>query len=148
MPRYTMPSDNDRPQSTGFGRRAPPPPATLPGDAGAAGQTLGPERRIAARKRVILVGKIIMGEGSVTVDCVIRDLSSSGIRVRVPESTPLSQEFGLLIVREALVLDCMVEWRRGDQAGLSVLASHDLRLPTNLPRLQWAQRLWRELAPR
>jgi hypothetical protein len=43
------------------------------------------EKRVAPRRKVFLVGKIVYGGETYTIDCTIRDISETGARVQVPD---------------------------------------------------------------
>jgi PilZ domain-containing protein len=108
--------------------------------AGAERRTSG-VRRTDLRARSLMSGKVIVGDGQMSIDCVIRNLSSRGARVTVPRSIDLPAAVGLLIVREALFCEAMVAWRKGDQTGLAFRTRHDLRKDTD-PSRRGVRALW------
>lgn len=105
------------------------------------------DRRSDHRERALLKGKIILAGGRMSADCVIRDLSSDGARVRVDSSVPLAGGLGLLVIRDGAMFDAVVAWRKGDQAGLAFSGRHDIRAAAD-PELAHVHALWVELAPR
>jgi hypothetical protein len=131
----------------GFGRRSTdpsPPDSVVP-----AVEELrtGENRRIASRARALLAGKIIIGRGLISPDCVIRDLSSSGARVRISAETDLPPKVSLLVIKEGLLFEANVAWRRGDQTGLAFVGQYDLRGDVDAAH-RGARALWVELADR
>ena len=144
MPGMYRVMDKDR-QQPGLGRRS----ADI-GPKAAAGYT-GVERRATVRRanpraRSLLTGKIVIGDGDVSHDCVVRNLSAKGARVRMAGAINLPSTFSLLVVREALLFDASIAWRRGEQIGLAFSGQHDLRTDVD-PAHRGARALWTALAP-
>jgi hypothetical protein len=97
--------------------------------------------------RALLSGKIIIGNGLMSPDCVIRDLSPGGARVRVPRTIELPSRVGLLVIKDGLLFDAIVAWRRDDEAGLAFSGQHDIRGDID-PAHRGVRALWAELTPR
>jgi hypothetical protein len=76
------------------------------------------DRRNARRHRVFKEGRIVLGDSSV-INCIIRDLSYSGARLKLSVSMALPDTFDLLIVSEGLLFPSRRVWRRGDHVGIS-----------------------------
>jgi hypothetical protein len=132
---------------SGFGRRSAdpsPPESIVP-----AVEELrtGENRRIASRARTLLAGKIIIGKGLISPDCVIRDLSLSGARVRISAETDLPPRVRLLAIKEGLLFEANVAWRRGDQTGLAFVGQCDLHGDVD-PARSGVRALWAQLADR
>ena len=108
--------------------------------AGAERRTSG-VRRTDVRARSLMSGKVIVGDCQMSIDCVIRNLSSRGARVTLPRSIDLPASIGLLILREGLFCEATVAWRNGDQTGLAFRARHDLRKDTD-PSRRGIRALW------
>jgi hypothetical protein len=106
----------------------------------------GMVRRAAPRARSLLAGKIIIGDGRESHDCVVRNLSTKGARVRVAGAVNLPGTVGLLVVKEGLLFDAAIAWRRGDQIGLTFSGQHDLREDVD-PAHRQARALWAALSP-
>jgi hypothetical protein len=132
---------------SGFGRRSPDP--SPPDSVVQAGEhvRIGENRRAASRARTLLAGKIITGRDLVSSDCLIRDFSSRGARVRISVTTDLPPKVSLLMIKEALLFEANVIWRRGDQTGLAFVAHYDLRRDVD-PARAGVRALWAELAAR
>lgn len=107
----------------------------------------GVRRRAMTRARTLLAGKIIIRGGMMSPDCVIRDLSPDGARVRVPRTILLPSSVGLLVTKDGVLFDAVVVWRRGDEAGLTFSDRHDIRGAVD-PANARAHALWAEHAPR
>jgi hypothetical protein len=101
-------------------------------------------RRFNLRARSLMTGKLIVGDCQMSIDCVIRNLSSRGARVSVPRSIHLPSEIGLLIVREGRYCDAAVAWRNGDLTGLTFRTRHNLKKDTD-PSRRGVRALWSAL---
>ena len=103
--------------------------------------------RRATRRRVLFSGVLVNDDGSSTLDCVIRDLSASGAKVRLAGSAPFPSELWLIEVREGLAFRCTVAWRNLPELGLAFLREHDLKTAAT-PELRMLHRIWAERAAR
>ena len=74
------------------------------------------ERRVAPRHRVLRSGKIILGKRAFVIDCIVRNLSSTGACISLPNATALPPKFDLLF--ENAVWHCTVVWRHSDRMGV------------------------------
>jgi hypothetical protein len=132
---------------SGFGRRSaglsPPDCAIL-----VAAEDVRPvdHRRRAHRARTLLAGKIIVAQGIIH-DCMIRDFSSSGARVRISAETGLPPRVSLLVIKEGLLFEADVAWRRSDETGLAFIGQYDLRRDVD-PARKGVRTLWAQLVLR
>ena len=110
-------------------------------------QNLTAEQRAAARQRVFLAGRLVYGDGDLTVDCSIRDLSQVGARVKLSGSVALPSIVHLIEIRTGQAFECEVAWRRLPEVGLRFTKIHDL---VNAPagELKMLRRVWAEGAAR
>jgi hypothetical protein len=76
------------------------------------------DKRYVPRRRVLKGGRILSADGTMVVDCVIRNLSVAGARLDVPATLALPHEFTLLDVQSERRYAATVAWRRGDQMGV------------------------------
>jgi PilZ domain len=106
----------------------------------------GVVRRSGARARSLLSGKLVIDGGRISFDCVIRNMSSRGARVELAPSIELPATVGLLIVREGLLCDAKVVWRRNGETGLTFHGRHDLRRDAD-PARRGIRALWAAVAP-
>jgi hypothetical protein len=105
------------------------------------------DRRPGRRKRVLLGGRVAMHDGAQVFDCSIRNLSDGGARITVPNTQPLPSHVYLINLRDRLVYECVVVWKRGGEAGVSFLKT----LPVGElgeTNLAYLKRLWTERAAR
>jgi hypothetical protein len=80
---------------------------------------LSAEPRSAARGRTFLAAKISWDDGAFSLDCVMRDLSESGARLRLPASRAVPTSFYLLEVRTGEIWEVQVAWRRYPDIGVT-----------------------------
>jgi PilZ domain len=66
---------------------------------------------------VLKEGRIVI-RGHSTIDCVIRDMSQSGAKLRLQGSVHLPEMFDLLLVKDATIIPAKLAWRKGDLAGV------------------------------
>jgi hypothetical protein len=75
------------------------------------------ETRVASRHRVLKAATIEFGGDS--IDCVIRDLSTTGAQLEVSNQTSgIPTKFTLVIPGDALHLPCAVVWRSQYRIGV------------------------------
>ena len=74
--------------------------------------------RAARRQRVLKEGKIVFNHNSSVFDCTIRDLSESGAKILCEHSGAVPDECRLVTLKDNLIRDAKVMWRRGEQLGL------------------------------
>ena len=74
------------------------------------------ETRIAFRHRVLKAATIEFRGDS--IDCVIRDLSTTGAALEVSNQTGIPAKFTLVIPGDALHLPCAVVWRSQYRIGV------------------------------
>ena len=136
----------ERPQS-GLGPRLMAPNPDKKPDGVVLKGYIDAERRAYHRARTLFAGKIIIGDGSISPDCMIRNLSVAGARVRIARSIDLPGVVGLLVIKEGLLFDATVIWRNGDETGVTFSGQHDMRRDTD-PGRKIVRMLWDELRPR
>ena len=94
---------------------------------GAVGNTLVTETpgeaRVAPRRRVLKAGIAASNERRLTVACMVRDVSTTGARLRVDGSVAIPDTFELIIEVDGLEADCQVVWRKGSEVGARFLAA-------------------------
>jgi PilZ domain-containing protein len=75
------------------------------------------ETRIAPRHRVLKAAKIDCG--GATIDCTVRDLSTTGAALEVPVKMDIPAKFILVVPGDGLHLPCHVVWRREFRIGVA-----------------------------
>jgi hypothetical protein len=74
------------------------------------------EKRIAPRKRILKAGKIEFGWGA--IDCVVRNISSTGASLEVESPVGIPDRFDLVIVLDRLRRQSRVVWRKEKRLGV------------------------------
>jgi len=71
------------------------------------------------RRRTLKNGKVVLPGSWGRYDCVIKDVSDTGARIRVAgESAILPKEFELVFVTEGLAYNVLLKWRRDAECGV------------------------------
>ena len=100
------------------------------------------------RQRTILRGKVVFGLlAGRSLDCVIRDLSPSGAKVRLAGAEPLPKSVWLLDVCHGLAFQAQVVWSRDRDAGLKFTQTRILT-DEQAPEFKAIRQLWLECLPR
>jgi hypothetical protein len=81
------------------------------------------ELRKDRRNRAFKEGQIVFNSGSSLIDCIIRDRTKTGAKVRVPAATLLPKSFELLSVGEGMLYPAEIRWRRGDDLGVEFVGA-------------------------
>lgn len=106
------------------------------------------ERRTSARHRTLFTGVLVHRPEGLTTDCAVRDLSDTGVQVRVFGPLYLAAPIMLLIPKLEKAWEATVAWKRELAIGLYFLREIDLRsAPTSEPE-NTVRRIWRERAGR
>ena len=97
------------------------------------------DRRAGPRTAMQHAGKVLCG--AFAWDCVIRDMSSTGLRIQMLSSASPPESVQLVDLVSGFAHDAKVMWQKDREFGLKILRSHDLRgLATS--SLQTAKRIW------
>jgi two-component system cell cycle response regulator len=81
------------------------------------------ERRGRRRRQVLKAGQIITDSESSTTDCIIRDLSESGARLRMAATGAVPKSFLLLVKDENVVVPVERVWRNDHEVGVKLVGS-------------------------
>jgi hypothetical protein len=77
------------------------------------------EHRREVRQKTFLKGRIIFNKGASSMDCLVRDLSASGARLALTETTTLPEGFDLYIPQKEKTYRASLCWRRADGIGVT-----------------------------
>ena len=105
------------------------------------------DQRRARRPRVFLAGRLIHGDAWLTLDCVIRDLTDTGARLKLPGPAALPSQVTLIEVGTGMAHACEVSWRRLPEIGVRFLSSDDLN-KAGPPELARLRRMWQDARAR
>jgi hypothetical protein len=89
------------------------------------------ERRSSSRQKSFLQGRIYYNNRRSTVDCLIRDLSEAGARLKLSEAITVPEAMELYIPNREEVHRARVEWRSGNEMGVSF--GDEVRAPSVAP---------------
>src|SRR5438067_13825598 len=78
-------------------------------------------RRSSTRQKCLLQGRIYFNNRQSTVDCLIRDLSSGGARLKISEAVAVPEMIDLYILAKDETCRAKVRWRRGEEVGVSFI---------------------------
>lgn len=105
------------------------------------------ERRVEPREAVRQPVRACFGENfGLWADCELRDLSASGAKIHLSSLYKLPPRFILLLHQTGVAYEVVLKWRRGDLAGLSFEARHELE-STHEPHLASIREAWVGLRP-
>ncbi|MBM0204671.1 PilZ domain-containing protein [Micromonospora sp. STR1s_5] len=76
------------------------------------------EHRKASRQRALKGAQIVLNQGASVIDCIARDISSTGARLRVASPLGIPEQFDLVIGLDGTRHKCRVAWRRADEIGV------------------------------
>ena len=105
------------------------------------------DQRKTTRQRVFLSGKVVFGETDLTVDCLIRDLSRTGAKVKLAGVLPLPPDVYLLELKSGMAFESRIVWRRLPEIGLQFINAHKLSDAVD-PRILRLKRIWIESVAR
>jgi PilZ domain len=89
------------------------------------------ERRSSSRQKSFLQGRIYFNNRRSTVDCLIRDLSETGARLKFSEAITVPESMELYIPNREEIHRARVEWRSGNEMGVSF--GDEIRSPSIAP---------------
>src|SRR5579872_5137829 len=98
------------------------------------------ESRARPRARSLLAGIACYEDYSVSFDCVIRDLSEGGARLRLPSLATLPSHFYLINVKAGIAYGARIAWITGRDIGVSWRKRIPLQEPN--PEFSYLRRLW------
>jgi hypothetical protein len=105
------------------------------------------DHRRAQRQRSFLGGKLVYGDGAFTLDCVVRDITTTGARVKVPEGQAVPDTVFLVEMRSGIAYEARVAWKRHPEIGLEFVHQHGLA-EASTPHMMILKRLWIETQQR
>lgn len=105
------------------------------------------EARVAPRRKVLKAGTAAFNNRHLTTSVTVRDMSSTGARLRVDSVAAIPDTFELIIAADGLEADCQVVWRKTNEIGVKFLGAPRIvatkraqvinpMLPTQAPSLR------------
>jgi hypothetical protein len=81
------------------------------------------EKRDAARKKSFLRGLVYFGNSPSATDCLVRDISETGARLKFSSPPASTDNLDLHIPVKGSTFHATVSWRNGDEIGVSFVTS-------------------------
>src|SRR5262245_61117803 len=78
-------------------------------------------RRVSARQKSFLQGRIYFNNRRSTVECLIRDLSASGAKLRYSDAVVVPDLIELYILAKDETYRGRIQWRQGDEVGVAFI---------------------------
>ena len=86
------------------------------------------ERRKEARHRVLKGGKVFYNNYAISFDCMIKDESTHGMKLKIDPNIMFPDTFALLNRKDGTLADARIVWAAGDQVGVEFLSEmEDIR---------------------
>jgi hypothetical protein len=76
------------------------------------------DARRANRERTLLPGRISFGDGILSMECIVMQLSESGARIKLPPGVSLPDRFHIAIPQREVNCHARLIWRKTDQAAV------------------------------
>jgi hypothetical protein len=86
--------------------------------ADSSGQSKAAEGRRSKRARTFLQARISYGDGAISTECTVNQLSELGARINVAESIALPEMFDLIIPQKSVSRRAKLVWRKDDHVGV------------------------------
>jgi hypothetical protein len=83
------------------------------------------ESRSGQRRRMLKQAQIVTNLGHSTIDCIVRDISPGGARLRVENSLAVPAQFELLLLTENARTPAQVVWRKATEVGVRFAKAAD-----------------------
>jgi hypothetical protein len=96
------------------------------------------ERRKSVRSRTFLGGTIAFNRRKSTMDCHVRNFSSTGAKVAFTNAASIPDQFDLSIARTERLFRARMVWRGANEAGVAFVSEYQQAEPVPL---EWAKRL-------
>ena len=77
------------------------------------------ERRTLTRQKSFLQGRIYFNNRRSSIDCLVRDYSETGARLKLSETITVPESMELYIPNREEIHRARVEWRNGNEMGVS-----------------------------
>jgi hypothetical protein len=89
------------------------------------------DKRRVRRQRVLKEGRIVTLDTQSVVNCVVRDLSATGARLKCGDQVAVPNAFHLQVGHERTMRPARAVWRRGNEIGI-VFAGEPVPTPRGI----------------
>ena len=76
------------------------------------------DNRAGQRRRMLKQARIVTNTGQSTLDCLVRDISLGGARLKVENGLAVPASFELLLTTENTCVPAQVVWRKPNEVGV------------------------------
>jgi hypothetical protein len=83
------------------------------------------EARRSKRARTFLQARISYGDGAISAECTVNQLSDVGARINIAGSIALPDMFDIVIPQKGATRRAKLIWRKDDQVGVDFFDSHE-----------------------
>lgn len=96
------------------------------------------EKRKEPRWPSFLAARIMLPDRKSTVDCLVRNMSGSGVKLKVASAAMIPSRFELDVPQKSMRYRARVIWRTADEIGAEVeeIGRDDDRHPANIEKLK------------
>ena len=102
------------------------------------------ERRIATRQKSFLQGRVYFNNRRSSIDCLVRDVSPTGARLKFAGAVTTPELLELYIPNKEESFRAQVQWHRGDEIGVAFIREEAEAAPATsgvLPDASLAERM-------
>ena len=102
------------------------------------------ERRIATRQKSFLQGRVYFNNRRSSIDCLVRDVSPTGARLKFAGAVTTPELVELYIPNKDESFRAQVQWHRGDEIGVAFIREEPETVPATsgaLPEASLAERM-------
>ena len=89
-------------------------------------------RKGTARRKTILGALVISRDGARVIDCMVRDLSDTGAKIRIVAGQAILPRHYLVVSKQPVAYDASIVWSKGSEVGVrfhATLKLEDLDRP-------------------
>jgi hypothetical protein len=92
------------------------------------------ERREHTRRRALKAGKAVYGDFRYTIDCIVRDLTPKGVRLKSDHAQEIPNDFFFYDLSDGSLQRSEVIWRTANEIGVQFVGDRINIHETNDPR--------------
>jgi hypothetical protein len=85
------------------------------------------DRRDSPRRKTRFKATVVFGADRATANCVVRDLSDTGARLKIDRPDGLPTQFHLIWVAARAVVHVEAVWRSREEVGVKFLSTHNIQ---------------------
>jgi hypothetical protein len=94
------------------------------------------DQRPSPRRRMLKTAIASYNDHKITMEVVLRDMSETGVKLKLNSPDPLPEHFTLYIELDGITVDCQVVWRRGREIGATFISEIKHSEPLRVQKVQ------------